>query len=48
MSAALGHKTGFGRSPRVLWSGRGQRISVSLGDGTGCEAIAENVNNCSH
>lgn len=43
MSAALGRKTA-----RCSWSRcaeRGQRISVSPPDGTGCQEIAENVNN---
>lgn len=44
-SAALGRKTAFGRSPRVHWEGRGQRISVSPRHGTGCEEIVGNVNN---
>lgn len=47
-SAALGRKTAFGRSPRVHWEGRGQRISVSPRHGTGCEEIVGNANNRSN
>lgn len=47
-SAALGRKSAFGRSPRVHWEGRGQRISVSPRHGTGCEDIVGNVNNRSN